>query len=99
MSRKAVLLECSEEDKRVLEKLSSGGKVEKRLHDRAKIILSCLKGKTNVEIAAEQKISRFTVAKWRTRFAKKGMAGLGDKPRPGTPKRYNDNLRNQIFKQ
>lgn len=97
MSRKAVLLECSEEDKRVLEKLSSGGKVEKRLHDRAKIILSCLKGKTNVEIAAEQKISRFTVAKWRTRFAKKGMAGLGDKPRPGTPKRYDDNLRNQIL--
>lgn len=97
MSRKAVFLNCTEEEKHQLEKWSCGGKIEKRLYDRAKIILSCLTGKTNIEVATELKISRFTVAKWRTRFANKGISGLTDKQRSGKPSRYTS-LRNQILK-
>lgn len=92
-----MLLNCADVEKRQLEKWSGGGKVEKRLHDRAKIVLSCLEGKANIEVAAELKVSRFTVAKWRTRFAEKGIAGLIDKPRSGKPKRYDVSLRNKIL--
>lgn len=97
MSRKSVLLSCTEEEKRLLEKWSGGAKVEKRLHDRAKIVLCCLDGKTNIEVAAELKVNRLTVAKWRNRFAIKGTAGLVDKPRSGTLKRYDASLRNSIL--
>jgi transposase len=97
MSRKAVFLNCTQEEKRQIEKWSSGAKIEKRLHDRAKIILSCLAGRTNTEIAAELNISRFTVGKWRTRFANKGIKGLMDKPRTGKPKWYDASLRNTIL--
>jgi len=97
MSRKAVVLNCADEERRQMEKWVSGGKIEKRLYDRAKIILSCLEGKTNLEVAAELKVSRFTVAKWRVRFAESGTAGLIDKPRSGKPKRYGFNLRNTIL--
>jgi len=97
MARKAVFLNCSDKERHQLEKLGSGGKVEKRLNERAKIILSCLQGSTNLEVAAELKVSRFTVAKWRTRFAKNGVAGLTDKPRSGKPKRYDTSLRTAIL--
>jgi transposase len=79
------------------EKWSNSGKVEKRLHERARIVLCCLEGKKNIEVAAELNISRFTVAKWRNRFAKKGLAGLVDNPRPGTPKKYNESLKTKIL--
>jgi transposase len=98
MSRIAVKLNCTEEEQRQLEKWAHGGKIEKRLHDRAKIILCCLKGKTNLEAAAELKVSRFTVAKWRGRFSAKGTQGLSDKPRAGKPKKYDMNLRTTILR-
>jgi transposase len=93
MSRHAVTLNCTEEEKLQLKKWSNGAKVEKRLHTRAKIILCCLDGKKNIEIAAELNISRLTVAKWRARFVKKRLLGLTDNPRPGTPKKYDESLR------
>jgi|GEM_PF-4496189 len=71
MSRKAVLLSCTEKEKQQPEKWVNGRKPERRLHERAQIVLSCLDGKTNLQFAEEMVISRFTVAKWRNRFAKK----------------------------
>ena len=81
----------------MLMKWSSGAKVEKRLHDRAKIILSCLNGKKNIEVATELGVSRFTVAKWRNRFAIKGIEGLTDSFRSGKSKTYDTNYRNRVF--
>lgn len=97
MSRRAVKLRPTADEQRQLERLVSGGKTEKRLHDRAKIILCCSEGKTNLEVAAELNVSRFTVAKWRRRFSTKGMRGLVDEPRPGKPKKYNADLRTKIL--
>ena len=76
MSRWAVKLYATEQQQHQLEKWVNGGKVEKRLHDRAKIILLCLREKTNLEVAEELNMSRFTVGKWRNRFAEKGLLGL-----------------------
>ncbi len=90
-------INLTEDEKHQLEKWANGGKIEKRLHDRAEIILCCAKGKTNLEVAAELNISRFTVAKWRTRFSAKRMMGLTDNPRSGKPKKYKDDLRANIL--
>jgi transposase len=98
MSRVAVKINCTEEEQRQLEKWANGGKVEKRLHDRAKIILCCFQDKSNLEIAAELKVSRFTVAKWRNRFSVKGVKGLLDMPRTGKPRKYGANLRIAILR-
>lgn len=97
MSRKAVSLKCTDKEKQQLEKWVNGAKIEKRLHQRVRIILACLEKKTNLQVAHQLNVSRFTVAKWRTRFANKGLDGLVDKPRSGTPKKYGPAIRNKIF--
>lgn len=93
-----MIIKCSKEEKLQLEKWAKGAKIEKRLHERAKIILLALEGVTNLEIAKDLQISRFTVGKWRSRFASKGISGLFDEARSGKPKKYDDNLRNKILK-
>lgn len=61
-----------------------GRKVERRLAERAKIVLLAAEGRENLAIAAELAISRHTVARWRTRFLELGMSGIErDAPRPG----------------
>ena len=37
-----------------------------------------------------------TVTKWRTRYAKQGLAGLVDLPRSGAPARYGDDIRRDL---
>lgn len=98
MSRKAVNLECSEEIKQQLERWINSSKTEKRLYDRAKIILCCLAGKTNIEVAEHLHLSRFTVGKWRLRFKKDGIKGLYDAHRSGKPKSYGNDFRLQVLK-
>ena len=98
MSRIAVILNSSEEGKQKLHRLVNGGKTERRLHDRAKIILCCLEGKTNIEVAGQLNISRFTVAKWRLRFHQEGIKGLYDAYRSGKPKIYGDEFRLKVLK-
>ena len=48
MSRTAVALHCTEKEIQQLEKWVHGAKVEKRLHQRAEIVLACLDRKTNL---------------------------------------------------
>jgi transposase len=55
---------------------------------RAKIIMMADKGKGTNAIAAELETRPATVTKWRMRFARLGLDGLKDAPRPGQPRRY-----------
>jgi transposase len=58
--------------------------VAQRLVERARIVLLAAEGKQNGEIANLLDIGRHTVARWRARFVKLGVAGLEkDAPRPG----------------
>ena len=98
MPRRAVALECTPEIYKELEALSRGKKVEKRLSERATIILRCLKGKENQEVAKEFKIRPETVSHWRRSFSKQGISGLYDKSRPGKPKKYSAELKSKILK-
>lgn len=42
----------------------------------------------NLQIAAELRCDRHTVAVWRNRYLKDGLAGLQDQPRSARPRRF-----------
>jgi len=100
MSRIAVGINCTADDKKELERLSKSRTDEARLVERAKIVLGCLAGRRNDEIASELGIQAATAGVWRKRFAAEGLAGLRDRARPGKPPVYPaQELRQRILKQ
>ena len=99
MARVAVRLSCTAEVWAELERLSRSRSGEVRLAGRARMILACLRGQRNEEIARELSVRPNTVGQWRRRFAKNGIAGLRDAPRPGKPPRYGAALRDRVLAQ
>lgn len=99
MARVAVALSCTAEVMAELERLSRSRSGEVRMAERARIVLACMRGKRNDEVASEMGLQPNTVGRWRRRFAERGMAGLGDEPRPGKPPKYGVGLRNRILAQ
>ncbi|MFB7287025.1 GntR family transcriptional regulator [Actinacidiphila glaucinigra] len=76
--------QLSEEDRTALTGLSERPPGAMRL--RSRIVLACAEGLDDSEIAERLRVSRTTVAKWRARFAVRGVAGLSDAPRSGRPR-------------
>ncbi|MCK0508150.1 IS630 family transposase [Aromatoleum anaerobium] len=99
MARVAVELSCPAEVMSELERLSRSRSGEVRLVERARIVLACLHGKRNDEVASELGVRPNTVGLWRRRFAEQGIAGLRDAPRPGKPAKYGVELRDRILAQ
>lgn len=100
MARVATRLTCSAPDRVHLERLSRSRTEEARLVERAKMILGCLAGERNDQIAARMKLQSNTVATWRKRFLADGVAGLRDRARSGKPPTYiASELRERILKQ
>ena len=77
-------------ERRTLQGWASRRKTAQGLAQRARIVLMCAEGKTNVAVAAELGITRVTVGKWRNRFVTARFAGLSDEPRPGVPRTITD---------
>ena len=96
MPRRAVTLVCTEKDRTELERLSRSRTESKQLVDRSKIILDCLQGIKNKDIATAHMTRPNRVAKWRCRFAKFGLKGLSDAARSGKPSKANE-LRKRIL--
>jgi transposase len=63
---------------------------DRRLASRAAAILASADGVSNKDVAARCGMTKQTVGKWRARFRARRMAGLRDDPRPGAPRRIND---------
>ncbi|GAA4523137.1 IS630-like element ISMsm2 family transposase [Nonomuraea ferruginea] len=57
---------------------------------RARIVLECARGGSNLAVAARLGIARGTVTKWRARFLAARLDGLSDEPRPGVPRTITD---------
>jgi hypothetical protein len=53
---------------------------------RARIIWFAACGDSNAAIAERCGVARSTVVRWRARFARSGLVGLVDQPRPGRPR-------------
>jgi transposase len=99
MPRIAVALSCSESERAELERLARGRKSEVRMSERARIILACLEGRRNDQIASDMGLRPNTVGMWRSRFAECGLSGLRDGTRSGKPPKYGAELRKRIFAQ
>ena len=82
MARVAVRLSAPAEVWAELERLSRSRSGEVRLAGRARMILACLRGQRNEEIARALSVRPNTVGLWRRRFARDGIAGLRDAPPP-----------------
>jgi len=61
--------------------LEQNGRIKQRLH----IVLKAFKMKSSYKIAEQVNTSHTKVQRWIKRFNKKGISGLKDKPRPGSP--------------
>jgi transposase len=97
MPRHAPVFECSAEDKAILIAISKSGTEEARMVERARIVLACLEGKQNQQVAQDLGVAVPTVGKWRKRFAFWGVRGLQDRPRPGKPVTYDHAFRNRVL--
>ena len=73
-----------------LEELARRPKTAQSLALRARIILRCAAGGSNLEVAEDLEIHHVTVGKWRQRFVGDRLDGLFDDPRPGAPRRISD---------
>jgi transposase len=71
-----------------LEALARSRTAPLREVQRARIVLAAADGAANAAIARDLSIAESTVRIWRGRFAAHGVAGLGDRPRPGRPPIY-----------
>jgi transposase len=100
MARVAKEVTCTQEVRLELIKLSKSRTEQARLVERANIIMGCLAGERNDQIAARMKLLPNTVAVWRKRFIAQGLAGLHDRARSGKPPIYvASQLRDRLLKQ
>jgi DNA-binding CsgD family transcriptional regulator len=81
----AATLTVAPDDLAALRQLAGARQAPAVLVQRAKIHLLAAEGVSNTEIGERLGISRPTVIAWRRRFAREGLAGLADRPRPSRP--------------
>ena len=87
----ALPVTVSEADRLTLLSWARRPKTAQALALRARIVLAAAVGDaTNGDIAVRLQTTRHTVAKWRGRYARRGLAGLTDEPRPGAPRKISD---------
>lgn len=86
--RRRIVLTTEERD--ALESWARRPKTSQALAERARIVLACEKTTSDREVAAELRVHRVTVGKWRRRFVVKRLDGLLDEPRPGAPRKISD---------
>jgi transposase len=97
MGRRARPISLSDADRAELERISRSRTEVSQLVQRAQIILGCCSGEAQNLLAKRLGTRPTTISKWRGRFARLGMKGLQDAPRPGPPKRH-VGLRERVLK-
>jgi transposase len=97
MSRNATALVLTPEDRSVLDTWVRAGRTERRLVERARIVLAAADGQNTIEIARSQHLRPATVSKWRVRFSRGGLGGLQDAPRPGAVRQYDEITERRIL--
>ena len=96
--KKAPEITLTETERATLTRWSRGRSTPVRLMQRAKIVLRAAEGKMNKEIAAALGINPNTVVRWRSRFARQGIAGIEkDAPRGGRKPRTRRRVVKQIL--
>ncbi len=89
MSRRSpFVVVLSGEERAVLEERAGSRSASHGSVVRARIVLLACDGVQNVDIAARVGVCVDVVSRWRKRFSIEGLAGLGDRPRSGRPRRF-----------
>ena len=83
-------LTLSGEQQEQLEGVAASTSMPHGLVVRARMILACAEGLSNVAVAAKVGASPQAVGKWRRRFLEHGVEGLHDELWPGRPRTYDD---------
>ena len=83
-------LVLSGDERATLERWARRPKSAQRLALRCRIVLAAADGEPRNEIAARLGCHTSTVGRWRGRFARRGLDGLHDEPRPGKPRSIGD---------
>lgn len=78
-------LTLSDEERATLLRWARRAKSSQVLAMRAKIVLACADGLSNVEVAAKLAVHLSTVGKWRRRFLAERLNGMIDEQRTGRP--------------
>lgn len=95
---KKTKIELSEIEKVELLTIVRSTKAEKRMVERANIILSWHSGKTFTETKKELGVSEVIINKWRSRFKAQSLDGLKDAPRSGKPAIYSAVAKARVIK-
>jgi transposase len=88
----------TDEEREDLSRLARGRTVSQALALRARMVLRCADGEDDKEVAEELDIDRNTVGKWRRRFMRRGIEGLGDAPRPNVHRKLQDEQVEEIIR-
>ena len=92
MTKTATPIVLSESETETLEAWLRAGSTE-----QARIILAAGAGEGTLDIARRLGTRPARVSKWRTRFARDRLAGLGDAPRPGARAHYGPDTERRIL--
>src|SRR5260370_7701088 len=79
-------LVLSEDERRRLENWVKRRSTAQGLALRARIVLACAQGGSNLAVAARLGVNRNTVSRWRARFLRERLDGLSHEPRPAFPR-------------
>lgn len=96
MGRTAAAPQLSAEQRSSLEQLLRAGNTPQKYVMRARIALRAADDRTNDDIARTVGCSIPAVIRWRRRVAALGPEALKDAPRPGRPRRYDDEMVSKI---
>jgi transposase len=97
MAAHAKRIEIASEDRPLLEKWARSRVIERRLCDRARMVLMAAEGRPAAEIAERVGCSDETAKRWRSRYEREGLGGLRDRPKTGRPLTHDDETRAKLI--
>jgi len=86
--QEATPIELTAEERAVLESMVRSPKTEQRLAQRGRVVLLAADRVSTRQIARRVGLSIGKASQWRVRFSRDRLAGLPDKPRPGSQPIY-----------
>lgn len=90
-------IELRDEERAELERIVRAHKAERRMVERARIVLLAAEGLPAQAIAERVGCSLTSAKKWRARFEEGGLDALRDLPRPGKPLVYDHGARARLI--
>ena len=96
--RKLAPLELSDKERRILQGFTRRHKTAQQLALRARIVLLCADGLSNMAVSQKLDTNRETVGRWRKRFVERRLDGLHDEPRPGAPRTISDEKVDEVVR-